>query len=90
MAGTTAPTTTAPTATAPTATAASTTGAAVAEDKLRDYLRRATADLRQARRRIQSLEDRAHEPIAVVGMACRLRPAGCAPRGTLAAARRRP
>ncbi|MCX5208610.1 type I polyketide synthase [Kitasatospora sp. NBC_00240] len=69
---TTAPTTTAPTTTAPTTPAPTTPGAAVAEDKLRDYLRRATADLRQARRRIQSLEDRAHEPIAVVGMACRL------------------
>lgn len=42
------------------------------EEKLRDYLRRATADLRQARRRITALEERAHEPIAVIGMACRL------------------
>ncbi|MFF2352106.1 type I polyketide synthase [Kitasatospora sp. NPDC058115] len=42
------------------------------EERLRDYLRRATADLRQARRRIEALEERAHEPIAIVGMACRL------------------
>uniref|UniRef100_UPI00131DC0E6 polyketide synthase docking domain-containing protein n=1 Tax=Streptomyces sp. NRRL F-5123 TaxID=1463856 RepID=UPI00131DC0E6 len=41
------------------------------EDKLRDYLKRATADLRQARRRVSELEDRAKEPIAVVGMGCR-------------------
>ncbi|NRQ37578.1 polyketide synthase, partial [Nonomuraea sp. NN258] len=42
------------------------------EDKFREYLKRATADLRQARRRIAELEDTAPEPIAVVGMACRL------------------
>ncbi|MER6188280.1 type I polyketide synthase, partial [Streptomyces sp. NPDC001652] len=41
------------------------------EDKLRDYLKRATTDLRQARRRISDLEDRDHEPIAIIGMACR-------------------
>ena len=39
------------------------------EQKLRDYLKRATADLRQARRRIKQLEDQ--PPIAIVGMACR-------------------
>ncbi|WP_346115413.1 type I polyketide synthase, partial [Nonomuraea maheshkhaliensis] len=37
------------------------------EAKLLDYLRRATADLREARRRL----DEYAEPIAVVGMACR-------------------
>ncbi|AXI80223.1 acyltransferase domain-containing protein [Peterkaempfera bronchialis] len=74
MAETTAPTTTTPgtPGTPGTPVTPGTPGAAVAEEKLRDYLRRATADLRQARRRIQSLEERAHEPIAVVGMACRL------------------
>jgi acyl transferase domain-containing protein len=41
------------------------------EEKLRDYLRRATADLRQARRRVRELEEREHEPIAIVAMACR-------------------
>jgi acyl transferase domain-containing protein/NADPH:quinone reductase-like Zn-dependent oxidoreductase/acyl carrier protein len=40
-----------------------------AEDRLRDYLRRATTDLRRARRRIQELEE--PEPVAIVGMACR-------------------
>ncbi|MEU7738884.1 beta-ketoacyl synthase N-terminal-like domain-containing protein, partial [Streptomyces griseus] len=41
------------------------------EEKLRDYLKRATTDLRQARRRITELEGRDHEPIAIIGMACR-------------------
>ncbi|KUJ54348.1 polyketide synthase [Streptomyces albus subsp. albus] len=41
------------------------------EDKLRDYLKRATADLRQARRRLREVEDRHQEPIAIVGMSCR-------------------
>ncbi|MEU5808947.1 type I polyketide synthase [Streptomyces sp. NPDC047718] len=47
------------------------------EQKLRDYLKRATVDLRESRQRVQDLEDRAHEPIAIVGMACRL-PGGIA------------
>ncbi|MBA0052500.1 SDR family NAD(P)-dependent oxidoreductase [Streptomyces sp. AJS327] len=38
------------------------------EQKLRDYLKRATADLRQARRRVKQLEEQ--PPIAIVGMAC--------------------
>jgi len=41
------------------------------EDKLREYLKRATADLRQANRRVHDLTERAREPIAVVAMACR-------------------
>lgn len=41
------------------------------EGRLRDYLRRATADLRQSNRRVRELEARATEPIAVIGMACR-------------------
>ncbi|OBH82521.1 type I polyketide synthase [Mycobacterium sp. E2989] len=36
-----------------------------------DYLKRLTADLRRARRRVSELEGRLTEPIAVVGMACR-------------------
>ncbi|WP_042375284.1 type I polyketide synthase, partial [Streptacidiphilus neutrinimicus] len=43
----------------------------VNEDKLRDYLKRATADLRNARRRVRELEERDREPIAIVGMSCR-------------------
>ncbi|GAA3245954.1 type I polyketide synthase [Dactylosporangium siamense] len=41
------------------------------EDKLRDYLKRVTADLRQANRRIREFEDRDREPIAVIGIGCR-------------------
>ncbi|MET7424043.1 type I polyketide synthase [Dactylosporangium sp. NPDC005555] len=41
------------------------------EDKLRDYLKRVTADLRQANRRIREFEERDREPIAVVGIGCR-------------------
>ncbi|WP_255956165.1 type I polyketide synthase, partial [Streptomyces odontomachi] len=41
------------------------------EDKLREYLRRATADLRQANRRLRDAEAKETEPIAVVGMGCR-------------------
>ncbi|WP_374021535.1 SDR family NAD(P)-dependent oxidoreductase [Mycobacterium sp. HNNTM2301] len=36
-----------------------------------DYLKRLTADLRRARRRVSELEGKLSEPIAVVGMACR-------------------
>ncbi|WP_149553118.1 type I polyketide synthase, partial [Streptomyces marokkonensis] len=42
------------------------------EDKLRDYLKRVTTDLRQTRRRLGELETRAHEPIAIVATACHL------------------
>ncbi|GAA3475650.1 type I polyketide synthase [Streptomyces yanii] len=41
------------------------------DDKLRDYLKRATADLRQTRRRLHEYELRYGEPIAIVGMGCR-------------------
>ncbi|GAB1818044.1 SDR family NAD(P)-dependent oxidoreductase [Herbidospora sp. RD11066] len=41
------------------------------EDKLRDYLRRVTADLHQTRRRLQDFEAADREPIAIVGMGCR-------------------
>jgi acyl transferase domain-containing protein/NADP-dependent 3-hydroxy acid dehydrogenase YdfG/acyl carrier protein len=41
------------------------------EDKLRDYLRRATTDLAEARNRLADVEARSAEPIAIVGMACR-------------------
>ncbi len=40
-------------------------------DKLRDYLRRVTVDLRKARRRLLEVEERDYEPIAIVGMSCR-------------------
>ena len=41
------------------------------EAKLRDYLKRATTDLRRSRRRVDELEAAAGEPIAIVGMTCR-------------------
>ncbi|MDX3115703.1 type I polyketide synthase, partial [Streptomyces scabiei] len=41
------------------------------EDKLLSRLKWMTGELRQARRRAGELESRAHEPIAVVAMACR-------------------
>ncbi|MEV8476831.1 type I polyketide synthase, partial [Streptomyces sp. NPDC051173] len=42
------------------------------EEKLLEYLKRVTADLRQTERRLQEVESAGHEPIAVIGMACRL------------------
>ncbi|MFD9130792.1 beta-ketoacyl synthase N-terminal-like domain-containing protein, partial [Kitasatospora sp. NPDC059571] len=42
-----------------------------AEDKLRYFLKRVTADLHETRRRLKEMEDGEHEPIAIVGMACR-------------------
>uniref|UniRef100_UPI00202426C0 beta-ketoacyl synthase N-terminal-like domain-containing protein n=1 Tax=Frankia sp. Cppng1_Ct_nod TaxID=2897162 RepID=UPI00202426C0 len=38
------------------------------EQKLRDYLRRATADLRAIRQRLHDVESAAREPIAIIGM----------------------
>ncbi|MGW7343365.1 type I polyketide synthase [Streptomyces sp. NPDC054854] len=43
----------------------------VNEEKYLDYLKRATADLREARRRLREVEERDQEPIAVVAMSCR-------------------
>ncbi|WRO11074.1 type I polyketide synthase [Streptomyces cyaneofuscatus] len=42
-----------------------------AENQLRDYLKRATADARASRKRLREIEERQQEPIAIVGMACR-------------------
>lgn len=41
------------------------------EDKLREYLKRVTVDLANARRRLAEVDARDHEPIAVIGMSCR-------------------
>ncbi|SCL21754.1 rifamycin polyketide synthase modules 7 and 8 [Micromonospora nigra] len=41
------------------------------EVQLRDYLKRAIGDARDARRRLREVEEQAREPIAIVGMACR-------------------
>ncbi|WP_229859979.1 beta-ketoacyl synthase N-terminal-like domain-containing protein, partial [Streptomyces anandii] len=43
----------------------------VNEEKYLDYLKRATTDLREARRRLREVEERDTEPIAVVAMSCR-------------------
>ncbi|MER6912295.1 type I polyketide synthase [Streptomyces sp. NPDC000594] len=42
------------------------------EQELRAYLKRATIELHRATTRLRKVEERAHEPIAIVGMACRL------------------
>ncbi|MFI8076368.1 type I polyketide synthase, partial [Streptomyces sp. NPDC086033] len=42
------------------------------EQKLRDYLKRALVDLKQTKERLGEIEAAQSEPIAVVGMACRL------------------
>ncbi len=41
------------------------------EVQLRDYLKRAIADARDARKRLGEVQEQAREPIAIVGMACR-------------------
>ncbi|MEV5960063.1 type I polyketide synthase, partial [Streptomyces sp. NPDC051987] len=42
------------------------------ETKLRDYLKKTLTDLRKANHRLREIEERKHEPIAVVAMGCRL------------------
>jgi len=41
------------------------------EQRLRDYLKRASADLQRTRQRVRELEETAWEPVAIVGMSCR-------------------
>ncbi|MFK4190415.1 beta-ketoacyl synthase N-terminal-like domain-containing protein, partial [Streptomyces sparsogenes] len=41
------------------------------EDKLRQYLKRVTLDLGEARQRLREAEERHQEPIAITAMACR-------------------
>jgi acyl transferase domain-containing protein/NAD(P)-dependent dehydrogenase (short-subunit alcohol dehydrogenase family)/acyl carrier protein len=41
------------------------------EDRLRQYLKRAIADARDARKRVREVEEKDREPIAIIGMACR-------------------
>jgi polyene macrolide polyketide synthase len=47
------------------------TDKAADQERLRTYLRKATADLSRADRRVRELEERDREPIAIVGMSCR-------------------
>ncbi|MEV4311990.1 type I polyketide synthase [Actinocrispum sp. NPDC049592] len=42
------------------------------EDKLRDYLRRVSAELNDTRQLLHESVNQRHEPIAIVGMSCRL------------------
>ncbi len=41
------------------------------EQELREYLKRVTIELADSRERLKSADERIHEPIAIVGMACR-------------------
>ncbi|MGC4776629.1 type I polyketide synthase, partial [Micromonospora chalcea] len=41
------------------------------EEKLREYLKRVTADLRRTRQRLRDVEADAQQPIAIVGIGCR-------------------
>ncbi|WP_144070199.1 type I polyketide synthase, partial [Nonomuraea indica] len=41
------------------------------DEKLREYLKKVTVELRATRRRLKENEERDREPIAIVGMACR-------------------
>ena len=43
----------------------------VNEEKLREYLKRATADLRQVNQRLREVEAKKQEPIAIVAASCR-------------------
>src|ERR1044072_9981070 len=40
------------------------------DEKLRSYLKRATADLRLAKRQLREAEERARDPFAIIGWAC--------------------
>ncbi|MFE1251982.1 type I polyketide synthase, partial [Streptomyces sp. NPDC058766] len=42
------------------------------EAQLRDYLKRVTVDLHTTRRKLRQVEAREQEPVAIVGMSCRL------------------
>ncbi|WP_380286078.1 type I polyketide synthase [Kitasatospora purpeofusca] len=41
------------------------------EEKLLDYLKRVSTDLHRTRQRLQEVQDKEREPIAIVGMGCR-------------------
>ncbi|MDI5944138.1 beta-ketoacyl synthase N-terminal-like domain-containing protein, partial [Micromonospora sp. DH15] len=41
------------------------------EAKLREYLKRVTADLAETSERLKAADAKNHEPIAIVGMSCR-------------------
>ncbi|WP_328928359.1 SDR family NAD(P)-dependent oxidoreductase [Streptomyces sp. NBC_00190] len=41
------------------------------DEKLRDYLKRATTELQRTRRQLREAEEQHHEPVAIVAMGCR-------------------
>src|SRR4051794_2128665 len=41
------------------------------EEKLREYLKRAISEARRANEKLREAEEKQHEPLAVVGVACR-------------------
>ena len=43
----------------------------MSDERFLEYLKRATIDLRQARRRLREVEEQGREPIAIVGVGCR-------------------
>ncbi|MGR4884999.1 type I polyketide synthase [Streptomyces sp. LARHCF249] len=47
------------------------------DEKLRDYLKRATTELQRTRRQLREAEEQQHEPVAIVAMGCRF-PGGIA------------
>nr|UHY14125.1 PKS I [Verrucosispora sp.] len=42
------------------------------QEKVVDYLKRVTADLQRTRNRLRELEEKRDEPLAIIGMSCRL------------------
>ncbi|WP_374205781.1 type I polyketide synthase [Crossiella sp. S99.2] len=42
------------------------------EEKLREYLKRVTTDLHRTTKKLREVEEAGHEPVAIIGMSCRL------------------